>query len=198
MKLSTQIFKGLPAHEKRITVATMFTIGRIITTPFIIVAMSGQYWGVAFILFSAAAISDMIDGVLARYFGERTFLGACLDPIADKLLLVSCFFMLAFIKSPLFVLPRWFWFLLFSKELLQISGAVLIYGIKGHLEVKPLLFGKIVAVMQMIFIGWLFVCRFFEWMPVKTYYVTLIVISGMASLSLIQYVRVGYQIFYRT
>ena len=67
-------------------------------------------------LFAVAAISDILDGWLARYLHEHTFLGACLDPIVDKLLVLSVFATLALFHTPLFALPRWFVMLVFIKE----------------------------------------------------------------------------------
>ncbi len=196
LKLNIQFFKRLPAHEKKITIPTLFTLARIVLTPIIVAAMVMQYWGVAFILFVLAALTDMIDGNLARYYGEHTFLGACLDPIADKFLLLSCFFTLAFVQTPLFTIPIWFVLLVLCKEVVLIGAAVLVYMLKGHIEVKPLLLGKLTAVVQMGFIIWLFACYFFRWLPIRTYYLMLIVLLVMLFASLIQYVITGWRWFY--
>jgi len=195
LKLNLQFFKRLPAREKRITIPTLFTIARIILTPIIVGAMIMQQWGVAFVLFVIAALTDMIDGNLARYYGDHTFLGACLDPIADKFLLLSCFFTLAFVQSPLFTIPIWFVVLVLFKELLLIGSAVAFYLIKGHIEVKPRLLGKLTAVVQMGFIIWLFACYFFRWVPIRTYYFMLVVLVVMIFASLIQYLMIGWRWF---
>ena len=197
LKLNLQFFKHLPAREKKITIPTLFTLARIVLTPIIVAAMIFQYWGVACILFIIAALTDMIDGNLARYYGEKTFLGACLDPIADKFLLLSCFFTLAFVQSPLFAIPVWFVWLVLLKELVLIGSALLVYAIKGHIEVKPLLLGKLTAVVQMGFIIWLFACYFFRWLPIRTYYLMLCVLLIMIFASLIQYLIMGWRWFYR-
>src|SRR5882724_10959589 len=91
------IFSSIPAHEKRMTIATLCTIARILLTPMIVLAMMSGQWTGACALFICAALTDFFDGFLARYCNQKTFLGACLDPIADKFLLISCFFALAFI-----------------------------------------------------------------------------------------------------
>ena len=133
LKLNIRFFKRLPAHEKKITISTLFTLARIAITPLIVIAMVFQQWGAAFILFVCAALTDIIDGHLARLCDEKTFLGACLDPIADKILILSCFFMLAFVQSPLFTIPLWFVLLVLIKELVLIGGAIALYIIKGHI-----------------------------------------------------------------
>lgn len=195
MKLNFQFFKRLPAREKKITIPTLFTIARIILTPIIVTAMVVQQWGVAFVLFVVAALTDLVDGNLARYYGELTFLGACLDPIADKFLILSCFFTLAFVQSPLFAIPMWFVLLVLFKELVLIGSAIAVYLIKGHVEVKPRLLGKLTAVVQMGFIIWLFACYFFRWVPIRTYYAMLILLLVMVFASLIQYLIIGWRWF---
>lgn len=190
-KINLRLFARLPAHEKRITLATMFTIGRILVVPFIVLAMVLGQWGAAFGLFLGAAVTDSVDGTIARHFDQKTFLGACLDPLADKLLLLSIFSTLAFINTPLFVIPQWFVLLVLLKELLQITGAMILYLRKGHLEVHPTLLGKATMLVQVVFICWLFACYFFNWMPVKTYHTMLGLMLVMIFAAFMQYVRIG-------
>lgn len=191
VKLNLHFFKRLPAYEKRITISTLFTFLRVILTPLIVLAMAFHHWGMAFSLFLIASISDMLDGTLARWLREQTFLGACLDPIADKFLILSCFFSLAFIQSPLFTIPFWFVSLVLIKELALVGGALLIFLLKGHIEVRPRFLGKITTVTQMCFIIWLFACYFFKWVPIKTYYTMLGILLVMVFASLIQYTAIG-------
>ena len=191
MKLNLSFFKRLPAREKKITISTLFTLGRIVLTPIIVTAMILHYWGFAFALFLCAAITDMLDGIFARRWNEQTLLGMCLDPIADKLLILSCFFTLAFVQTPLFIIPKWFFIIVFIKEIILIAGAILLYAIKGHIEVRPLWVGKITTVVQMGFISWLFACYFFQWMPVKTYYTMLAIVLCLVIISLVQYTIMG-------
>lgn len=169
----------------------MVTLIRVVLVPFIVASMIMQAWGAAFILFIIAALTDMLDGNLARWLGEKTFLGACLDPIADKLLVLSCFFTLAFVQSPLFTIPHWFFWLVLAKELILIGGFALIYCLKGHADVQPSLLGKATAVVQMGFICWLFACYFFHWVPLKTYYTMLALVLGMVLASLVHYGAIG-------
>lgn len=190
-KFTLRIFNYLPASEKRITIPTFFTLVRIILTPVIIIAMMRGWWGCAFLFFVFACLTDVIDGLLARLLNEKTFLGACLDPVADKLLLICCFFTLAFVSTPLFSVPGWFVLFVVSKELIQVAGALFIYCAKGHLDVQPTLLGKTTTCIQMIFIMWLFACYFFCWLPIKTYYTMLGVMIFFIGASFGQYVRIG-------
>lgn len=194
-RFNLRIFKRLPAAEKKITVSTMLTFVRILLTPFIVYSMIAGYWGAAFIMFVTAAVTDVLDGSIARLLNQKTFLGACLDPLADKLLLLSCFMTLAFVETPLFSIPTWFVWLVLSKELLQWFGALFIYTIKGHLEVRPTILGKLTTVVQVTFIIWLFACYFFQWVPVKTYWAMLSLMIVMVCMSFVQYARMGIRFF---
>lgn len=143
-------------------------------------------------LFSAA-VTDCLDGNLARLLHEKTFLGACLDPIADKLLLISFFFTLVFLETPLFSVPLWFVLLVLLKESIVVFGAAFILISGRHLDVRPTMLGKATTVMQMLFIIWLFACYYFHWVPVKTYYVMLTLMLLMVALSFMQYARIGFK-----
>lgn len=178
-------------REWRITIPTLFTILRIFLVPWIVIAMIGQQWGLSFYLFIAAAGTDMIDGALARLWNEKTFLGACLDALADKLLLIACFVTLAFVNSPLFSIPGWFVFLVLIKELVMIGGSFVVYLMKGFIEIKPTMLGKLTTFVQICFIVWLFSCYFFNWLPVKTYYFMLGLLTVLSGACLMHYISIA-------
>ena len=191
-KFSFHLFKKLPAHEKKITFSTSLTLARFVLIPLIVTAMIMHHWHAAFVFFMCAAITDVLDGWFARWLNERTFLGAALDPLADKLLVIAVFATLAFVQSPLFMIPLWFvWFVLL-KELVQITGAIIIYNRKGHLNIAPTMLGKATMVAQTTFITWLFSCYFFHWVPIKTYFAMLAAVSSLVILSFIDYARIGF------
>ncbi len=183
--------KRLPKQEKRITLATKITLLRASLIPFIIYSMVTHYWGAAFWLFLVAALSDMLDGGLARLRNEKTLLGACLDPIVDKLLILSVYITLAFIQSPLFSIPLTFVSLVLVKEIVQIIGVLTLFGIGRGIKVEPTLLGKVAMVVQVLFIVWLFACYFFNWLPFKTYQGMLFSVLAIILASLIQYCRLG-------
>lgn len=185
----------MPAYEMRITVPTIFTMARIVVIPIIVVAMVRAQWGLALGCFVFACLTDLVDGFLARLLNAKTFLGACLDPIADKLLVISCFATLAFIPMPIFAMPRIFIFFIMGKELLQLGGACVIYWLQGHLDIKPTMLGKTTTCIQMLFIMWLFACYFFSWVPIKTYYAMLGIVVIFMCISLVQYIRIGLRLF---
>jgi cardiolipin synthase len=191
MKFSFSFFKKLPPHEKRMTISTMLTIARILLVPIIILSMVLHAWGTAFLLFVAAAITDILDGALARLRNERTLLGAGLDPIADKFLVVSCFFTLGFMQTPLLPIPHWFVLIVLIKELILICGAFYLYFKTGLIEIQPTRLGKITTGIQVSFIAWLFFCYFFNWLPLKTFYGVLWGVVALVVASFVQYSRIG-------
>jgi cardiolipin synthase len=191
-KINIHLFAQLPDHEKKMTLSSMITMVRIVLVPIIVVAMIKGCWGAAFLLFISAALTDMIDGIVARILDEKTFLGASLDVIADKLLILSCFATLAFVKTPLFALPPGFVFFVLIKEIIQVGGAFFLYYLAGYLNVQPTLLGKLTMVVHTNFIIWLFACYFFKWLPVKTYYTMLALVICLVSVSLLQYIIIGY------
>lgn len=178
-------------QDKRLTLATGLTITRIALTPCIVYAMVQGMWTAAFILFITAALTDLFDGILARSLNQNTALGACLDPIADKIFLLSSFFTLAFVPSPLLDIPVWFVILVICKELLVIGGASILLMMGTGLTIQPTWLGKITTNVQIIFIIWLFLCYFFNWLPLKTYYFVLALVTICTAASFVQYARIG-------
>lgn len=195
MKIKLSFLKNLPEREKRLTVPTVLTLFRLLCAPLIVIAMVKQRWGIAFILIIVSALTDLLDGYIARRFNQKTWLGAGLDPVADKILVLSIYFTLAFVTTPLFVLPAWFVWLVLGKELLLIGGAFYLIFRAGWLEVQPVWLGKLTMAVQMTFIVWLFACYFFHWLPVKSYYAALGLVIGLVLSSLWQYAKIGLKYF---
>jgi cardiolipin synthase len=195
--LHTKLFKKLSVNSFELTIPTLLTLFRFVLVPFVVFSMIRNQWGVAFWLFVIAVLSDIFDGIIARAWNMKTFLGACLDAIADKFLILSVFFTLAFVQSPLFTIPLWFVLLVLLKEFLLIGGAAFIFLTRGSLPVEPTWLGKSTMVMQSLFIIWLFFCYFFHWVPERTYYGFLGVLLTLVLLSLINYSMIGFSLLKR-
>lgn len=191
MKFGCSFFSALPTCEKCITIPTLLTLLRIILVPVIVFAMVKQQWHYAFFWFVIASLTDTFDGVVARKCNVQTVLGACLDPIADKILLTSCFATLAFIQAPSFMIPRWFVMLMLCKELVIVLGSLVLLITKTGFTVQPTYLGKATTVVQILFISWLFFCYFFNWAPTKTYYSLMAVTVGFTIMTFLQYLFIG-------
>ena len=138
--------------------ANKITIFRILLTPFFIASL--LYYSdtrlylrfVALAIFAIASFTDAIDGGIARSRGQVTDLGIVLDPIADKLLIMSAFISLSAIKSiPLNLrIPAWAVLIVISRDIIIILGFLLIYFLKGKTSIKPSILGKITTFFQMV------------------------------------------------
>jgi cardiolipin synthase len=129
-----------------VTIPNLITILRFLLVPGVVFALLTDKMGWALAGFLIAGISDGIDGFIARQFNQRTELGAYMDPMADKLLLVSVFVVLGFMGE----LPLWLVIAAVSRDAL-IVGAVLLSNIMGKpVEMKPLLVSKANTAIQII------------------------------------------------
>lgn len=174
-----------------VAIPTLCTLLRIVTIPYISGFILQQDFSSAFWLFLGAALTDTLDGTLARFFGFQTWWGAFLDPIADKLLLVSCFCTFAMLQSPAFYIPEWFVILVIIKEFLLLLGCLAMYFTVGSLQVKPTWLGKTATFVQIVFVVWLFVCYFFGWFPATIYSLLLGIMTLTTVGSLMHYVYIG-------
>jgi cardiolipin synthase len=104
---------------------------------------------VAFVLFLAAGISDAVDGFLAKRFGMRTELGAYLDPLADKTMLVSIYIALGVMEA----VPRWLVILVVSRDIMIVGAVILSWLVHRPIPLKPLLVSKLNTVAQIVLVG---------------------------------------------
>jgi len=107
---------------------------------------SGAMW-IAFVLFVAAGVSDAVDGFLAKRFNMTTELGAYLDPLADKALIVSIYLTLGINGA----IPRWLVIMVVSRDIMIVSAFLLSWLLGNPLKVKPLLVSKLNTVAQILF-----------------------------------------------
>ncbi len=145
------------------TTANKITIFRILLIPLFVVetlyyTRTGEELHRLFGLLSffLAAACDGVDGYIARRYNQRSELGAILDPLADKLLLVSGIVLLSFDHEPrLDQIPLWLTGTIIGRDILLLVGMVVIQMTVGKLRVKPRFLGKIATVLQMIVVMWI-------------------------------------------
>ncbi|HEX7191613.1 MAG TPA: CDP-alcohol phosphatidyltransferase family protein [Thermoanaerobaculia bacterium] len=132
-----------------INVPNALTIFRIILVPFFLIASMRSMWTLAFALFVTAAVTDILDGLIARRFNQRSRLGAILDPAADKTMMVcGYFFYTVTNKLPLVALPVWLTFVVFVRDFLIILFAYLMYTRVHVKRFPPSWAGKTSTVLQ--------------------------------------------------
>jgi cardiolipin synthase (CMP-forming) len=132
-----------------LTLPNFLTLLRIIAVPVFLILVSNQRYGTALVLFMMAGITDTIDGVIARLTDSKSELGATMDPLADKLLLVSSFVMLTWLG----VLPAWLLILVLTRDVVILSGYLVIYFVSTPMEVDPTAVGKLNTFNEMFTIG---------------------------------------------
>ncbi|MEI8139289.1 MAG: CDP-alcohol phosphatidyltransferase family protein [bacterium] len=152
-----------------LTLANRITIGRLLLIPvYILVTLyyiqsvnehhpEEMFRWFALMLYVITCLTDALDGYFARSRNEITRLGTLLDPLADKTLLISSLILLTGPWGQQCFnphLPLWYVFLVISRDVFLVIGAVVIHVAVGHTEVKPRLSGKIATFFQMILILW--------------------------------------------
>lgn len=112
-------------------------------------------------LFAAAAVSDVVDGFLAKHFGWQTELGGILDPVADKLMLATTFVVLAYLE----LLPVWLTAVVIARDIIIVTGAVSYRVLLGPVAARPSLVSKLNSLCQVLLILWVLGAREFSWSP---------------------------------
>jgi cardiolipin synthase len=129
------------------TLPNLITIGRLILVPLVIVMIVNQRWQAAFFLFVAAGVSDAIDGFIAKRFDMASELGAYLDPVADKALIVSIYVTLAVIG----VIPVWLVILVVARDLMIVSAVILSWVMEKPVVIAPFVVSKLNTAAQLAF-----------------------------------------------
>jgi cardiolipin synthase len=122
----------------------IITACRIVLAPVLIYLLHEQQFGAALIVFLVAGFSDGLDGFIARRWGYITRTGAILDPVADKLLMVSVYVMLAFLDK----LPFWLVLAVVSRDALIVGGYLVYTSMYGPVRMRPSLISKLNTILQ--------------------------------------------------
>jgi len=170
------------------TTANKVTILRILLIPFFVGEV--LYYGrngnemhlwLAILTFAVASILDGVDGYIARHYNQKSELGAVLDPLADKLLLVSGVVVLSFDHQPyLDSIPIWLTVTIIGRDIVILVGMVVIQMTVGKVKVMPRFIGKVATVLQMAVVLWILL----GWPPQWLFHVTLsaAVCTGLSGL----------------
>jgi cardiolipin synthase (CMP-forming) len=132
-----------------LSIPNLITLARILLVPVVVWAIASNQMLFAFLLFAAAGVSDAIDGFLAKRFGMASELGAYLDPLADKVLIVSIYVSLGIVDG----LPRWLVILVVSRDLLIVGGVLFSWLIGKPVSVKPHPVSKLNTAAQLLLVG---------------------------------------------
>jgi len=130
-------------------VANAITLLRILLIPLLVIFLIEGEPRFAFLVFVAAGISDGLDGFVARFFGQKTRLGAYLDPIADKLLLTTSFVTMAVLA----MLPAWLAVVVVSRDVIIVAGVIVLLVLDRPLDIRPSYLSKFTTCLQLGLIG---------------------------------------------
>jgi len=126
------------------------TFIRIVAIPFFLALLSSRHYFDALVVFVLVALTDALDGAVARWMKQTTAVGASIDPVADKLLVSSSFIWFGVIEA----IPVWLVALVISRDILILVGYGLIYMlVEERLEVRPTMMGKLSTVFQLVTVG---------------------------------------------
>jgi len=129
-----------------VSIPNLITLGRILLVPVVVWAITSGEMRIAFLLFLAAGVSDAVDGFLAKRFHMASELGAYLDPLADKALIVSIYVSLGIAG----VLPIALVILVVSRDIMIVGAFLLSWLVDRPMKVKPLLVSKANTVAQIL------------------------------------------------
>jgi CDP-diacylglycerol--glycerol-3-phosphate 3-phosphatidyltransferase len=148
------------------------------------------YRWIAIGIFVFAAISDALDGFVARHFNQRTTLGTILDPLADKLLLVTAVIMMSLLLGDgSRLIPFWFMLVVLSRDFFILIGIVIVFMFRGRVNIEPTRTSKVTTALQMICV----VCALVSMNVISSLalYSLYITASVFTVISGIQYIEMG-------
>lgn len=130
----------------QVTIPNLITIARLFLVPLTVWLIVSEEAVLAFWVFVLAGVSDGVDGFIARQFNQRSYLGGFLDPLADKVLLVSIYVTFAIVGD----LPAWLAILVVSRDLLIVGGVVLSWMLDKPIAMHPRAISKVNTLAQIV------------------------------------------------
>jgi cardiolipin synthase (CMP-forming) len=180
-----------PLSQARLTIPNLITLTRIILTPlFIIFLIQGRYRQ-ALIVFCLAGLSDLADGLIARWWQQKSRLGSYLDPLADKLLMSTSFVTLSIFR----VIPSWLTVMVISRDIILGLGVLILLLADYPLVIKPSLAGKSTTTVQLLTVGLVLLARAKFWhLPPGILTAFFYITAGLTAFSGIHYIYGGLKL----
>jgi cardiolipin synthase (CMP-forming) len=161
----------------------LISLGRLVLAPTIIAMIASQRWQEACIVFIIAGLSDAIDGWIAKTFDLRSELGAYLDPLADKALIVSIYVALAIAA----VLPATLAIIVVARDVMIIGAFMISLIMHKPIKVKPLMISKLNTATQLSFAAAVLGAKAFDFPPGAWFDVSLYAVAGLTLASTVAY-----------
>lgn len=179
-------------REHNLTIPNLLTISRILLTPGFVIAFLDERFDLAWVLFAVAGLTDALDGILARVLKQRSRLGSILDPLADKLLLVTSFICLAVNGWA----PRWLVVLVVSRDVIIVGGLTLIqlFGVDVRSRINPSWLSKTTTCVQISLVLFVMVQKSFK-LDLSPGGAVLVYLTAVLTLvSLLHYIHTGFRL----
>ncbi len=165
------------------------TIARIVIIPLFTTAVIYERYNYALCLFVVAALTDAFDGLIARLANQKTELGRFLDPLADKVLLVTTFIVFS-ING---LIPTWLTITVISRDVIVVTGWMLLYLITNTSSVDPTLTGKAAIAMQLALLCYVLLMENFVSVPDISYELMWIT-AAVTVISGLHYIYRGFKL----
>lgn len=127
----------------------ILTLARILLLPFFAVTIIYREFEIALLVFVLASVTDLLDGLIARIKRQVTYFGRILDPVADKFFLITSFVLM----SAYGFAPKWLTIIVISKDVIVLTGSIILYFVTQSLKIEPSFMGKVASAFQFILIG---------------------------------------------
>lgn len=182
-----------PLRENNWTIPNMLTVSRIMLTPGFVMAFVGQRFDLAWILFAIAGFTDALDGTLARLLKQRSSFGAMLDPLADKILLVTSFICLALQDW----IPGWLSILVVSRDIFIVGGLALLHysGVDVKRGIRPVWISKCATTAQISLVLLIMVEHSMQSFHPDIRLALVYAVAALTALSGVYYLAIGLRMF---
>ncbi len=131
------------------TIPNLISIIRLALVPYLVWTLLEERALLAFVLFVVVGVSDGVDGFIARRYNQHTELGAYLDPLADKALLMSMFVVLGYLGH----IPLWLVIAVLTRDVLILAGVLVAFVLGNPIEIKPLMVSKVNTAVQIVLVS---------------------------------------------
>ena len=172
------------------TVPNLLTIFRILLTPLLVWLLIDKRLEQALFVFFFAGMTDGLDGLIARLFDQKTRLGAYLDPLADKLLLVSSFILL----GRLGLIPKWLVIIAVSRDAIIIMGLLMLIFNHVPVVIRPSIVSKATTLVQLVTVFSILSTPYIQ-MHNLIYSVLFVVTAGLSVVSGSHYLMMGISLY---
>ena len=174
--------------------ANWLTLLRILLVPVFVMLLVYRRPGAALVVFATAAFTDLLDGYVARRNRHESRLGAFLDPLADKMLLVASFATLTYLK----VLPAWIMIVVVSRDAILMLGALVVHMVGGRIYPRPSLAGKLATFFQILTVLAGLLTRYFDWRQPVALHTVIWIAAAFTVVSGLQYIVQGMRYLHAT